>query len=307
MTEENSQTRCGFVAIIGAPNAGKSTLINALVGTKVTIVSPKVQTTRMRVRGIMMRHASQVILVDTPGIFEPKRRLDRAMVAAAWEGQQDADITALIVDASRPKVEQDVAHILKKLSVRGEGQQQRVILILNKIDRIRPDILLPMAENLNKTYDFFATFMISASKGGGVPDLADWFAAHVPAGLWMYPEDQVSDLPERLLAAEITREKIFHLLHEELPYAMTVETESWEEFDNGSVKLTQIVYIAREAHRPIILGKGGSRIKDIGQRSRIELEKILGRRVHLNLLVKLRENWMDDPERYSVWGLDHKA
>jgi GTP-binding protein Era len=307
MTEENSQARCGFVAIIGAPNAGKSTLINALVGAKVTIVSPKVQTTRMRVRGIMMRHASQVILVDTPGIFEPKRRLDRAMVAAAWEGQQDADITALIVDASRPKVEQDVAHILQKLSIRGEGQQKKVILILNKIDRIRPEILLPMAENLNKTYDFAATFMISASKGSGVPDLADWFAAHVAAGLWMYPEDQVSDLPERLLAAEITREKIFHLLHEELPYAMTVETESWEEFDNGSVKLTQIVYITREAHRPIILGKGGSRIKDIGQRSRMELEKILDRRVHLNLLVKVRENWMDDPERYSVWGLDHKA
>ncbi len=309
MSEEinSPQTRCGFAAIIGAPNAGKSTLINALVGEKVTIVSPKVQTTRMRVRGIMMRNASQVILVDTPGIFEPKRRLDRAMVAAAWEGQQDADITALIVDASRPKVEQDVAHILEKLAVRGEGQQKQVILILNKIDRIRTEILLPMAENLNKTYNFAATFMISASKGSGVSDLADWFAAHVPAGIYMYPEDQVSDLPERLLAAEITREKIFHLLHEELPYAMTVETESWEEFDNGSVKLTQIVFITREAHRPIILGKGGSRIKDIGQRSRLELEKILDRRVHLNLLVKVRENWMDDPERYSLWGLDPKA
>lgn len=307
MSEENlpQQIRCGFAAIIGAPNAGKSTLINALVGEKVTIVSPKVQTTRMRVRGIMMRNASQVVLIDTPGIFQPKRRLDRAMVAAAWEGQQDADITALIVDASRPRVEQDVAHILEKLAARAEGQ--KIILVLNKIDRIRPDILLPMAEGLNKTHDFTATFMISASKGSGVADLADWLAAHVPEGIYMYPEDQVSDLPERLLAAEITREKVFHLLHEELPYAMTVETETWEDFDNGSVKLTQIIFITREAHRPIILGKGGSRIKDIGQRARVDLEKILGRRVHLNLLVKVRENWMDDPDRYSIWGLDHKA
>jgi len=300
-------TRCGFVTIIGAPNAGKSTLLNTLMGTKVSIVSPKVQTTRMRVRGIMMRGSSQIILVDTPGIFQPKRRLDRAMVAAAWEGEQDADITALIVDASRKDVKKNVEHILTRLNQRAEGGPKPCILILNKVDQIRRDILLPMSKELNEAYPFAATFMISALGGSGVDDLANWMAKSVPPGIFMYPEDQISDLPERLLAAEITREKLFHQMHEEIPYALTVETESWEDFDNGDVKITQIIIIAREAHKPIILGKGGSRIKDIGQRSRLELERILDRKVHLNLVVRVRENWLDDPDRFSVWGLDHNA
>jgi GTP-binding protein Era len=303
----DSETRCGFVTIIGAPNAGKSTLLNTLMGTKISIVSPKVQTTRMRVRGIMMRGSSQIILVDTPGIFQPKRRLDRAMVAAAWEGEQDADITALIVDASRKDVKNNVDHILSRLNQRAEGAPKTCILILNKVDQIRRETLLPLSKALNDAYPFAATFMISALGGSGVEDLAAWLAKTVPPGIFMYPEDQLSDLPERLLAAEITREKLFHQMHEEIPYALTVETESWEDFENGDVKITQIIIIAREAHKPMILGKGGSRIKDIGQRSRLELERILDRKVHLSLIVRVRENWLDDPERFSVWGLDHNA
>ena len=305
--DDGQTARCGFVTIIGAPNAGKSTLLNALMGTKVSIVSPKVQTTRMRVRGILMRGKSQIILVDTPGIFQPKRRLDRAMVAAAWEGEQDADITALIVDASRSDVQKHVDHILERLNQRAEGAPRKCILILNKVDQIKRDILLPLSKALNEAFPFAATFMISALKNNGVDDLSDWLAKEVPQGIYMYPEDQLSDLPERLLAAEITREKLFYQMHEEIPYALTVETESWEDFDNGDVKITQIIIIAREAHKPIILGKGGQRIKDIGQRSRLELERLLDRKVHLNLLVRVRENWLDDPERFSVWGLDHNA
>lgn len=313
MTSTAEPSRCGYVAIIGAPNAGKSTLINLLVGAKVTIVSAKVQTTRMRVRGIMMRGPSQVVLVDTPGIFSAKRRLDRAMVAAAWEGEQDADITALIIDASRKDPAEHVEMILEKLNrharVNAEdaAHKKPVILILNKIDQMPKEKLLPLAAMMNEKHDFTATFMISAENGSGVEDLAKWFAAHVPEGVHLFPDDEVSDLPARLLAAEITREKIFHMLHDELPYGMTVETESWEEFDNGDVRLTQIIYITREAHKPIVLGKGGAQIKKIGQRSREELEKIFDRKVHLSLIVRVRENWMDDPERYTVWGLDHKA
>lgn len=313
MTNLSAPTRCGYVAIIGAPNAGKSTLINRLVGAKVTIVSAKVQTTRMRVRGIMMRGSSQVVLVDTPGIFSAKRRLDRAMVAAAWEGEQEADITALIIDGSRKDPAEHVKMILEKLNrharvnVEDQGGKKPVILILNKIDQMAKEKLLPLAAMMNEKHDFAATFMISAEKGSGVDDLAEWFSKHVPEGTHLFPDDQISDLPERLLAAEMTREKIFHMLHDELPYGMTVETESWEEFDNGDVRLSQIIYITREAHKPIVLGKGGSQIKKIGQRSREDLEKIFDRRVHLSLMVRVRENWMDDPERYSVWGLDHKA
>ncbi|MDB5490932.1 MAG: GTP-binding protein Era [Micavibrio sp.] len=303
MTETDTPTRCGFVTIIGAPNAGKSTLTNALMGTKVTIVSPKVQTTRMRVRGILMRGATQIILIDTPGIFAPKRRLDRAMVAAAWDGQRDADITALIVDASKKDVPGQVEHILKKLPLEGKT----CILILNKTDQMAKDKLLPLTKELNERYPFEATFMISALKGDGVDDIAEWIAKRLPEGVYMYPEDQLTDLSERLLAAEITREKLFHQMHEEIPYALTVETESWEEFDDGSVKVGQLIIIAREAHKPIVIGKGGSRLKNIGLQSRLELEKILGRRVHLNLLVRVRENWLDDPERFSIWGLDHNA
>ena len=302
MTDE-TETRCGFVTIIGAPNAGKSTLTNALIGAKVTIVSPKVQTTRTRVRGIMMRGTTQIILVDTPGIFAPKRRLDRAMVAAAWEGQRDADITALIVDASKRDVPGQVEHIVKKLPLEGKT----CILILNKTDQMAKDKLLPLTKELNERYPFEATFMISALKGDGVEDIADWLATRLPAGVYMYPEDQLSDFSERLLAAEITREKLFHQMHEEIPYALTVETESWEEFEDGSVKIGQLIIIAREAHKPIVIGKGGSRLKAIGLQSRLELEKILDRRVHLNLLVRVRENWLDDPERFAMWGLDPNA
>lgn len=300
-------SRCGFVAIIGAPNAGKSTLINHLVGSKVTIVSPKVQTTRMRVRGIMMRNNAQIILVDTPGIFKPKRRLDRAMVSAAWEGEQEADITALIVDASRRNPEEDAKPIIKTLTERLQGSNRKAILILNKTDKMQREKLLPLTAALNAMHNFDATFMISALNGNGVSDIADWLAKNVPEGVHAYPEDQLTDMPSRLLAAEITREKLFLRLHEELPYALTVETETWENFDNGDIKISQVILIAREAHRPIILGKGGSNIKEIGQKSRHELEQIFGCRVHLNLLVKVRENWMDDPERYAMWGLNPKA
>ena len=304
---DNTETRCGFVTIIGAPNAGKSTLLNALMGTKVSIVSPKVQTTRMRVRGILMRDRSQIILVDTPGIFQPRRRLDRAMVAAAWEGEQEADITALIVDASRADVQKQAAQILERLNQKTEGAPRKTVLILNKVDQAGREVLLPLSKALNDAYPFAATFMISALKDNGVEDLAAWLAKEVPPGIYMYPEDQLSDLPERLLAAEITREKLFHQMHEEIPYALTVETESWEDFDNGDVKITQIIIIAREAHKPMIIGKGGQKIKEIGRRSRLELERLLGRKVHLNLLVRVRENWLDDPERFGVWGLDHNA
>ena len=308
---ETPESRCGFVTIIGAPNAGKSTLLNTLIGTKISIVSPKVQTTRMRVRGIMMRknaqRNAQIILVDTPGIFEPKRSLDRAMVSAAWDGEQDADITALIIDADKKNAVAHVEKIIKTLNQRAAESKKPVILILNKIDGMKRELLLPIAKDLNDAYNFDATFMISALKNDGVDKLTDWMAAHVPKGIHMYPEDQISDMPERLLAAEITREKLFIQLHEELPYGLTVETESWEEFDNGDVKITQLIFIAREAHKPIILGKGGSRIKAVGQSARIELEKILDRRVHINLLVKVQENWMSDPERLGMWGLDPKA
>ena len=304
---DNTETRCGFVTIIGAPNAGTSTLLNALMGTKVSIVSPKVQTTRMRVRGILMRDRSQIILVDTPGIFQPRRRLDRAMVAAAWEGEQEADITALIVDASRADVQKQAAQILERLNQKTEGAPRKTVLILNKVDQAGREVLLPLSKALNDAYPFAATFMISALKDNGVEDLAAWLAKEVPPGIYMYPEDQLSDLPERLLAAEITREKLFHQMHEEIPYALTVETESWEDFDNGDVKITQIIIIAREAHKPMIIGKGGQKIKEIGRRSRLELERLLGRKVHLNLLVRVRENWLDDPERFGVWGLDHNA
>jgi GTP-binding protein Era len=300
------ETRCGFVTIIGAPNAGKSTLLNAMIGTKVSIVSPKVQTTRMRVRGIMIRERSQIIVVDTPGIFKPKRRLDRAMVAAAWEGERDADITALIIDASKKDAIGHVEHILKRLGEMG-GQGRSCILILNKIDQMKRDALLPLAKEMNERYPFAATFMISALKSNGVDDIIKWMAKNIPEGPFMYPEDQVSDLPERLLAAEITREKLFHQMHDEIPYALTVETEKWEEREDGSVQIGQLIIIAREAHKPIVIGKGGARLKDIGQRARLELEDIFGRRVHLNLLVRVRENWLDDPEQFNAMGLDHNA
>lgn len=305
MNDKPPQTRCGLVAVIGAPNAGKSTLINAMVGTKVTIVSPKVQTTRSIVRGIAMHGTAQIVFIDTPGIFKAKKRLERAMVAAAWEGEADADICLFIIDASRRQPDEENAAIIAQLKERAGAR--KIILVLNKIDAVAREKLMDLSARLNAELDFAATFMISALKEDGTKHLMEWLSAQMPAGPYLFAEDQVSDLPMRLLAAEITREKLFLRLHQELPYALTVETESWEPYDNGSVMINQIIYIAREAHKPIIIGKGGQGIRAIGEQSRRELEDILEQRVHLKLFVKVRENWVDDPERYRVWGLDPGA
>jgi GTP-binding protein Era len=298
---EPENPRCGFVALVGAPNAGKSTLLNAMIGQKVSIVSPKVQTTRSRVLGITIEGDSQLLFVDTPGIFTPKKRLERAMVAAAWQGANDADLVGVLVDTSRRGIDDDTRGIIEAL----KEQQRPAILILNKIDLVKHrENLLALTAELNDAGVFTDTFMVSASNGDGVQDLRKFLAARVPEGPWLYPEDQISDMPMRLLAAEVTREKLFLQLHQELPYAATVETEEWEEFDDGSVKIRQIVYVQRESQKAIVLGKGGARIKQIGQAARTELTEFLERRVHLMLFVKVRENWTEDPERYSVWGLD---
>lgn len=305
---EPSQQRCGFVAVLGAPNAGKSTLINALVGTKVTIVSPKVQTTRTIVRGIAVAGDSQIIFIDTPGIFRAKKRLERAMVAAAWNGEAEADLSLFIIDASRRQPDDENRQILDALKEKkADTPDKKMILVMNKIDSVQREKLMAMAAKLNEEIAFDATFMISALKEDGTKDLLAWLAGRMPAGPFHFGEEQVSDMPMRLLAAEITREKLFHNLHEELPYGLTVETESWEQFDDGSVKIDQVVYIAREAHKPIIIGRGGQAIKRVGEASRRELEEILEQRVHLKLFVKVRENWVDDPERYRLWGLDPGA
>lgn len=300
MNTDQPQTRCGYVAVIGAPNAGKSTLINEMVGTKVTIVSPKVQTTRTRVLGIIAQDDAQIILVDTPGIFTPDKRknLERAMVAAAIDGLSDADVVLLLVDAAAYK-RQDISMILERLKT----SDRPIILALNKVDKIKPERLLDLSQELNALHDFQATFMISALKGNGVNDVVRYLSDVIPQGPFLFPEDQVSDMPVRLLAAEITREKLFYKLHQELPYALTVETENWEPFKDGSIKIEQTIYVARDNHKGIVLGKGGSLIKEVGEKARIELEDILETRVHLKLFVKVRENWMDDPERFSVWGL----
>jgi GTP-binding protein Era len=297
---EKTQTRCGFVAVIGAPNAGKSTLINHLVGGKVSIVSPKVQTTRTLVRGIAMHNNAQIILVDTPGIFEPEKKLERAMVAAAWAGESEADMVMLVVDSARSGKATDA--IIRKM--KDSERKKPAILVLNKTDTIKPPQLLALTQHFNDLYPFEATFMISALKGRGTEDVLNYLSKNIPEGAFHYPEDQMSDMPSRLLAAEITREKLFHALYQELPHALTVETESWEAFDNGSVKIAQTIYIERDTQKAIILGKGGQQIKSIGEASRHELEEILGQRIHLNLFVKVRENWADDPERLQVWGLD---
>jgi GTPase len=297
------QTRCGFVAVIGAPNAGKSTLINHLVGTKVSIVSPKVQTTRTLVRGIVNKGEAQIVFVDTPGIFAPKKKLEKAIVAAAWEGQAETDLIMLVVDVARLRAK-ETHHIIEKL--KETGKTGKCILVLNKIDKVSSDTLPALAKELNDKLDFSATFMISALKGDGTDDLLSYLAAQTPEGPWMYPEDQVSDMPLRLLAAEITREKLFYKLHQELPHALTVETENWEEFDNGSIKISQVIYVAKNSYKGMVLGKGGSLIKAVGKESREELREILGTDVHLKLFVKLREAWMDNPEHYSIWGLDNR-
>lgn len=296
------QTRCGYVALIGAPNAGKSTLLNRLVGRKLAIVTPKVQTTRARLLGIAIEGAAQLIIVDTPGIFAPRRRLDRAMVAAAWAGAADADRVVLLVDAARPDAP-DTRAIVEQL-VAGK---RRAILALNKIDLVRRERLLGTADELFRAGCFDEAFMISGLGGDGVADLKRRLAALMPPGPWLFPEDQLSDAPERFLAAEVTREQVFLQLHDELPYAASVETESWEERSDGSVKIDQVVYVQRPGQRAIVLGDKGQRIKSIGARARAELERLLDRRVHLFLFVKVRENWLDDPERYTALGLDYNV
>jgi len=292
-------TRCGFVALLGAPNAGKSTLTNALVGTKVSIVSHKVQTTRAIVRGIALDGAAQVVLVDTPGIFSPKRRLERAMVTSAWTHAADADVIALLVDAKRG-MDEEIEALLGPLK---EIRKPRA-LILNKIDLIRRDTLLALAAQLNERLPFDRVFMVSALTGDGVADVRRWFAEMVPLSPWLYPEDQVSDAPMRMLAAEITREKMFLRLHDELPYRSTVETESWKELRNGSVRIEQTIYVERESQRKIVLGKAGQTIKTISSEARAEIAGIIEQKVHLFLFVKVRESWADDPERYREMGLE---
>jgi GTPase len=288
------------VALIGAPNAGKSTLLNRLVGRKLAIVTPKAQTTRARLLGIAVEGRAQIVYVDTPGIFAPRRRLDRAMVAAAWSGAQDADEIVLLVDAARG-IGADVRRILDRLAEHG----RRSILALNKIDLVRRDRLLGLAADLAKQANFDPVFMISGLSGSGVDDLQRHLTAAVPPGPWLFPEDQLSDASERLIAAEVTREQVFLQLHDELPYASTVETESWEERRDGSVRIEQVIYVERPSQRAIVLGDRGQRIKAIGARARSELEQMLDRPVHLFLFVKVRENWGEDRERFAALGLDY--
>ncbi|MDF1707113.1 MAG: GTPase Era [Paracoccaceae bacterium] len=296
-------TRAGFVALIGEPNAGKSTLLNRMVGAKVSIVTHKVQTTRARIRGVAMEGDAQIVFVDTPGLFAPKRRLDRAMVAAAWGGAADADIVVLLVEAHRG-VTDGVQKILAGLE--GIGKSRPVALAINKIDRVQSEVLLGLTKDLNDRFPFVETFMISAEKGHGVQALREWLAKELPEGPWLYPEDQIADLPMRMIAAEMTREKLTLCLHQELPYQLTVETENWEERKDGSAKIDQIIYVIRDGHKGIVLGNKGETIKAIGQAARAEMEEFLGRKVHLFLQVKVRENWLDEAERYSEMGLDFK-
>ncbi len=296
---EEGATRCGFVALVGAPNAGKSTLVNQLVGTKVSIVSHKVQTTRALVRGLVIENGAQVVFVDTPGIFPPKRRLDRAMVSTAWSGATDADVIALLIDARKGLDEANVA-ILDKLA----EAPRRKILLLNKIDLVRRETLLALAQEATARVGFDRVFMVSALTGDGVRDVVAYLADEMPAGPWLYPADDVSDLPLRVLAAEITREKLFARLHDELPYASTVETEKWETRKDGSVRIEQTIYVERETQKRIVIGKGGQTVKQISTEARKEISEIIDAEAHLFLFVKVRENWADDPERYREMGLD---
>ena len=297
--DHTTSTRCGFVALIGAPNVGKSTLVNALVGSKVTIVSRKVQTTRALIRGIVVEDQSQIILVDTPGIFAPKRRLDRAMVSTAWSGAHDADLVCVLLDA-RAGIDEEADAILTKLGSVAHPK----ILVINKVDLVAREKLLLLAQAANARLPFEQTFMISAISGDGVDDLRGALAQAVPAGPFHYPEDQMSDAPIRHLAAEITREKIYRKLHQELPYQSTVETDKWEERKDKSVRIEQTIFVERESQRKIVLGAGGATIKSIGADSRKEIGEILGVPVHLFLFVKVRENWGDDPDRYREMGLE---
>jgi len=305
--EQPQDTRCGFVAVIGAPNAGKSTLVNALVGTKVSIVSPRVQTTRTIVRGIAMFGTSQVIFLDTPGIFQAKKRLERAMVAAAWSGASDAEVVLLVMDAEKAgkhaDADADSDHIVADIKKSG----RRALLALNKVDVADKGKLLDLTARMSAAGIFDEVFMISAVTGDGLDHLRGYLEKLMPPGPWMFPEDEVSDMPARLLAAEITREKLFLNLRQELPYSCAVETERWEEKPDGSARIDQVVYVSRESHRPIVLGNGGQRIKSIGAASRLELEKLLDRRVHLFLHVKVNERWNEDRSLYAAWGLDFNA
>jgi len=294
--------RCGVVSILGAPNAGKSTLVNRLVGAKVSIVSPKVQTTRIRVRGVALIDETQIVYVDTPGIFAPKRRLDRAMVDAAWSGASDADAIVLLVDAARG-IDTDTRRIAEGLKERGAA----AILVLNKVDAVKREALLALSEELNSLAGFDATFMVSALNGSGVEDLERHLVSRMPSGPWLFPEDEISDLPQRLLAAEITREKAYLRLHQELPYALSVETEAWQDFDDGSVRIEQSITVERDSQKGIVVGKSGQMIKRIRAEAQQELAELLDRPVHLFVRVRVRENWADNPGHYREWGLRFDA
>src|SRR6056297_1428347 len=296
-------TRAGFVALIGEPNAGKSTLLNRMVGAKVSIVTHKVQTTRARIRGVAIEGEAQLVFVDTPGLFTPRRRLDRAMVAAAWGGAADADVVVLLVEAHRG-VTEGVERILEGLGDVSRGRP--VALAINKIDRVQAETLLALTKSLNERFNFTETFMISAEKGHGVEALRRWLAESLPEGPWLYPEDQIADLPMRMIAAEMTREKLTLRLHQELPYQLTVESEAWEERKDGSARVDQIIYVLRDGHKGIVLGNKGETIKAVSKAAREEMEEFLGRRIHLFLQVKVRSGWMDESERYSEMGLDFK-
>lgn len=304
MPDGDGKTRAGFVALIGEPNTGKSTLLNRMVGSKVSIVTHKVQTTRARIRGIAMEGVAQIVFVDTPGLFRPRRRLDRAMIAAAWGGAADADLIVLLVEAHRGLTEGTQA-IIDSMRDR-IPQGQKVALAINKIDRVKAEVLLALSQKLNEAFPFVETFMISAEKGYGVDKLRQWLGGEMPAGPWFYPEDQIADLPMRMIAAEITREKLTLRLHEELPYQLTVETEKWEDRKDGSTRIDQIIYVARDGHKGIVLGNKGETVKSVGQAARSDMSEFLGRTVHLFLQVKVRPNWLEEPERYSEMGLEFK-
>lgn len=295
--------RAGFVALIGEPNAGKSTLLNRMVGAKVSIVTHKVQTTRARIRGVAIEGDAQIVFVDTPGLFQPRRRLDRAMVAAAWGGAADADVVVLMIEAHRG-VTEGVERILEGLADVGQGR--KVALAINKIDRVQAEALLVLSQKLNDLYPFVETFMISAERGHGVDTLRAWLAGQLPESPWLYPEDQIADLPMRMIAAEMTREKLTLRLHQELPYQLTVETENWEERKDGTARIDQMIYVLRDGHKGIVLGNKGETIKSVSKAAREELETFLDRRVHLFLQVKVRPNWQDEAERYSEMGLEFK-
>lgn len=297
------EKRSGFIAVIGSPNSGKSTLINHFIGQKVTIVTRKVQTTRSVIRGICIHEESQLVFSDTPGIFEPKRRLDRAMVEAAWGSSSDADIILFLYDAQKSRIDNETNKILNELA----QSTKKKILVLNKVDRVDNKTLLPLIKNFEALCSFDATFIISALTGEGGKEVLSYLAKNLPKGPWLYPEDDITDLPARLLAAEITREQIFMRLHQELPYATTVETEEWTERDDGAIVINQTIYLKKAGHKKIVIGKNGSMIKMLGKAARIEIEQILERSVHLFLFVKVRENWMDDPDRYKIWGLNPNA